>query len=144
MSEDLQYPIGRFQKPETINAAERMRFIENIRALPSLMRGATQDLTPAQIDTSYRPAGWTVRQVVHHVADSHLNSFIRFKLALTEDAPTIKPYDEALWAELSDVKQTPIETSLVLLEALHQRWLTLLDSLDDNLRARLCIPNAAR
>jgi uncharacterized damage-inducible protein DinB len=92
------------------------------------LRAAVAGLSQEQLDTPYRPGGWTVRQVVHHVPDSHLNSYVRFKLALTEDAPTIKPYDEALWAQLPDAAATPIETSLALLEALHHRWVRMLES----------------
>lgn len=95
------------------------------------MRAAVQGLSPQQLDTRYRPQGWTVRQVVHHVPDSHMNAYIRFKLALTEDAPTIKTYHEDLWAELADSRSTPVETSLTLLETLHERWVALLRSLKD-------------
>jgi DinB superfamily len=94
-------------------------------------------LTPLQFDTPYRPGGWTVRQVIHHLPDSHMNGYVRFKLALTEDAPAIKPYDEALWANLPDVRTAPVETSLMLLEALHQRWVALLESMSDAEFARV-------
>jgi hypothetical protein len=96
------------------------------------LRAAVAGLTPQQLDTPYRPEGWSVRQVVHHVPESHMNAYIRFKLALTEDEPTVKPYDEAAWAKLPDVPGTPIETSLTLLEALHDRWVRVLRLLDDN------------
>jgi hypothetical protein len=95
------------------------------------MRAAVQGLSPQQLDTRYRPQGWTVRQVVHHVPDSHMNAYIRFKLALTETEPTIKPYEQQLWAELADSRETPVETSLILLECLHQRWVLLLKRIAD-------------
>jgi uncharacterized damage-inducible protein DinB len=120
--EDLRYPTGRFKRPESLSPDERRTAIETVAATPSRMRAAVRGLSDAQLDTPYRPGGWTVRQVVHHVPDSHANAFIRFKLALTEDVPTIKPYDEAAWATLEDARSTPIETSLALLEALHDRW----------------------
>ncbi len=103
--------------------------IDQIAAAPLRMREAVSGLTPSQLDTTYRPGGWTLRQVVHHVPDSHLNAYVRFKLALTEDGPTIKPYDEARWAELSDTRDTPLNTSLAMLEALHDRWVRLLRSM---------------
>jgi hypothetical protein len=126
MSIDPRYPVGRFQPPEFIGAPERARYIETIEACPAHLRTAVAGLSPAQLDTPYREGGWTVRQVVHHVPDSHMNAFVRFKLALTENEPTIKPYDEAAWAMLSDVADTPVKTSLTLLDALHQRWAILL------------------
>jgi hypothetical protein len=95
------------------------------------MRAAVQGLSPQQLDTRYRPQGWTVRQVVHHVPDSHMNAYIRFKLALTETEPTIKPYEQQLWAELADSRETPVENSLILLKCLHQRWVLLLKSISD-------------
>jgi hypothetical protein len=128
---DLSYPIGKFSFPESTNPEERRRWIAEIVEAPARLRAAVEGLTPAQLDSPYRPGGWTVRQVVHHVPDSHLNSYIRVKLALTEDEPTIKPYDEALWAELADTPATPVEVSLTLLEALHGRWVPLLRSLSD-------------
>src|SRR6185295_10257740 len=108
---------------------QRARFIEDIAAAPQRMRSAVAGLTDEQLNTPYRDGGWTVRQVVHHLPDSHLNAYTRMKLALTEDEPVIKPYDEARWAELADVQATPIETSLTLLECLHRRWVLLLRSL---------------
>ena len=127
---DLRYPIGRFRRPETpLDDAQRRAAIDTIAATPANLRAAVRGLGDAQLDTPYRPGGWTVRQVVHHVPDSHMNAYVRFKLALTEDEPTIKPYDEARWAELADSRDTPIETSLVLLERLHERWVTLLRSM---------------
>jgi hypothetical protein len=126
--EKLQYPIGKFQFEGTITAEQRDLWIEEIAEAPQKLRLAVQGLSESQLDTPYRPGGWTVRQVVHHVADSHMNSYIRFKLALTEDLPTIKPYDEARWAELSDSKYLPVEISLQLLDSLHLRWVDLLRS----------------
>ena len=125
-SQDLRFPTGKFQRPAELDAAARAKAIEVVAATPARLRAAVSGLTDEQIETPYRPGGWTVRQVVHHVADSHLNAYIRFKLALTEDVPTIKPYDEALWAELADVRAVPIATSLTLLEAVHERWLAIL------------------
>jgi uncharacterized damage-inducible protein DinB len=109
-----------------VRAAE----INTLRQLPSRLRDAVKDLDDSQLDAPYREGGWTVRQLVHHIADSHMNSYVRFKLALTEDCPTIKPYDEAAWAELADSKQ-PIEPSLDLIGALHARWVALLEAMTD-------------
>jgi hypothetical protein len=127
---DLSYPVGRFQKETELTAERRCALIEGIAKLPRDMRAAVSGLTDSQLDTPYRPGGWTVRQVVHHVPDSHMNAYIRFKLALTESEPAIKPYDEKQWAELADVQVTPIEVSLSLLENLHTRWTLLLQSLE--------------
>jgi hypothetical protein len=126
---DLRYPIGEFKSPSTFSADDRRRSIAIMEETPAKMRAALRGLNDRQLDTAYRPGGWTVRQVVHHVPDSHLNAYIRFKLALTEDVPTIKPYDEQSWAKLEDSKHTPIETSLTLLESLHQRMTVLLKSM---------------
>ncbi|HLH31113.1 MAG TPA: bacillithiol transferase BstA [Terriglobia bacterium] len=126
---DVRYPIGPFQWQGPNTPEQRAKFIEEIARTPQRMREAVEGLTEEQLDTPYRVGGWTVRQVVHHVPDSHMNSYIRFKLALTENEPTIKAYDEAKWAELIDGKTGPIETSLQLLESLHQRWVRLLKSL---------------
>jgi hypothetical protein len=127
--EDLRYPIGRLHRPESLPDAQRRRAIDVIAAAPAEMRAAVRGLDETQLDTPYRPDGWSVRQVVHHVPDSHLNAYIRFKLALTEDTPTIKAYDEAAWAKLDDSRTTPVETSLTMLEVLHDRWVRLLRSL---------------
>jgi uncharacterized damage-inducible protein DinB len=130
MMDDLRYPTGRFVRPTApLSDAERARMIDVIAGTPAALRQALDGLTDAQLDTPYRPQGWTVRQVAHHVPDSHLNAYVRFKLALTEDQPTIKPYEESRWAMLEDTRRTPIATSLALLEALHERWVTLLRSL---------------
>ena len=128
--EDLRYPVGKHQRPETLNAAQRQAAIETIAAAPRAMREAVRGLDDAQLDTPYRPEGWTVRQVVHHVPDSHMNAYTRTKLALTETTPTIKPYDESAWATLEDSRSTPIETSLMLLEMLHDRWVRILRSMN--------------
>jgi uncharacterized damage-inducible protein DinB len=125
-STDLAFPTGRFQRPARLDPEARAKAIETVAATPARLREAVRGLTEEQIETPYRPGGWTVRQVVHHVPDSHLNAYCRFKLALTEDEPTIKPYDEAGWALLPDVKAVPIETSLALLDAVHQRWVAIL------------------
>ncbi len=129
---DLRYPIGKFERRDELNADERRTMIDTIAAAPSRMREAVSGLSDAQLDTPYRDGGWTVRQVIHHVPDSHLNAYIRLKLALTEEDPLIRPYDEALWAGLPDTQQTPVEVSLTLLESLHARWVTLLRSLEDS------------
>ena len=126
---DLNYPIGKYEPKDSLTPAEREAAIDRIAATPRHLREAVSDLSKQQLDTPYRPGGWTVRQVVHHVPDSHMNSYIRFKLALTENEPTIKPYEEALWANLQDSRDTPVEVSLTLLETLHHRWDILLRSL---------------
>ena len=129
---DPSYPIGKFVSiAGEITAEQRGGWITEIAELSAKFRGAVQGLTEVQFDTPYRPGGWTVRQVVHHVPDSHLNAYIRFKLALTEENPTIKPYEEARWAELPDTAGTQIGVSLVMLEALHRRWVNLLRSMSE-------------
>lgn len=127
--ERLRYPIGRFRFEAAAAAAERAGWIDAIAALPARLRAACDALDERAWQTPYRAGGWTPRQVVHHVADSHLNAYVRFKLALTEPNPTIKPYDEAAWAELPDVALAPPEVSLALVEALHRRWAELLGAL---------------
>jgi uncharacterized damage-inducible protein DinB len=127
---DLQYPVGKFQWSGALQPGERDRLIGEIESAPAEVRAAVAGMTEAQLDTPYRPGGWTVRQVVHHVADSHLNSYVRFKLALTETDPAIKGYDQELWANLPDSK-APVEISLNLLDALHRRWVLLLRSMGD-------------
>jgi hypothetical protein len=127
--EDLRYPVGRFAKDPEVTPEKIRGWIAEIEATPAALRAALAGLSPEQLDTPYRPGGWTVRQVAHHVPDSHVNAYVRFKLALTEEEPTIKPYEEARWAELADTRETPLEVSLALLEALHRRWVTLLRSL---------------
>src|SRR5712691_3064373 len=126
---DLRYPIGKFTFDGAPTEQARNKFIDDIELAPSRLRAAVTGLSEQQLDTPYRPGGWTIRQVVHHVPDSHLNAYVRFKLALTEEEPTIKPYAEDRWAVLADSQSTPIEVSLMLLEALHTRWMRLLGSL---------------
>ncbi len=127
--EPLRFPIGRFKLQENISEETIKECIRDIEVLPKLLRLSVEKLNDAQLDTSYRQEGWTARQVVHHIADSHLNSYIRFKWALTEDAPKIKAYDEKKWAELEEAKNAPAEISLNLLEALHRRWVMMLKNL---------------
>jgi uncharacterized damage-inducible protein DinB len=129
MEPDLRYPVGKFEAVTSLTGEQRRQCIDAIAEAPARLAAAVAGLMPAQLDTPYRPGGWTVRQLVHHIADSHMNALIRFKLALTEDEPTIKTYEEARWAELADTKTPPIESSLVLLENLHKRWVLLLRSL---------------
>jgi len=129
---DPRYPVGKYERRDTLTSDERAALIEAIAETPRRMREAVGGLTAAQLETPYRDGGWTLRQVVHHVPDSHLNAYCRFKLALTEDGPTIRPYDEAKWAELHDSVDTPIETSLTLLGSLHDRWVRLLRSMKDD------------
>lgn len=132
MAPDLRFPIGPWAPPSgPVSPAARSGFIADIAALPAQMRAAIAGLSDAQLDTPYRPGGWTVRQVVHHVADSHANGYVRQKLALTEQNPTIKPYDEERWAELPDAK-LPIDVSLRMLDAIHERWAALLQALPVN------------
>ena len=128
---DLSYPIGTFAPPSEYTAESRASAIREIRDTPALVRQAVRGLTPSQLLTPYRDGGWTVRQVVHHVPESHMNAFVRFKLALTEDNPTIRPYEEDRWVRLGDIPRTPLETSFALLDALHERWVTLLDVMTD-------------
>jgi hypothetical protein len=122
--QDLQFPIGKYQAGGDVG-----RYIDEIAAAPAQLRVAVAGLSPEQLDTPYRPGGWTVRQVVHHVPDSHMNSYMRFRLALTEPEPTIKPYDQEQWAGLIDARTGPVDVSLSLLESLHERWVLLLRSL---------------
>jgi uncharacterized damage-inducible protein DinB len=128
---DLRYPVGKFTFPSAVSIEDRTKFVQQIREAPARMRAAVAGLSDEQLNTPYRPGGWTVRQVVHHVPDSHLNSYIRFRWALTEDDPAIKTYHEDRWAELSDARTAPVEVSLTLLESLHGRWDALLGSLTD-------------
>lgn len=128
METDLRYPIGKFHRPGTLKDDQRHECIAAIDQAPSRVHSAVKGLSDQQLDTPYRPGGWTVRQVAHHLADSHMNAYVRLKLGLTENEPTIKPYDEAEWAKLADAKSA-IEPSLALLENLHKRWVLLLRSL---------------
>ncbi len=126
--DDLRYPVGKFHFPKSVSPQELSGFIDRIAETPSKLRAALAGLSDSQLDTPYRPEGWTVRQVAHHVPDSHMNSYVRFRLALTEDEPVIKPYEENRWAELPDARAMPVEPSLDLLESLHTtaRWVPLL------------------
>jgi len=126
----LKYPIGQYEAPERIDHFTINNWLATIKELPSKLKELTMPLSDAQLDTPYRPQGWTVRQTVHHLADSHMNSFIRFKLAVTENNPVIKPYDEASWAKLVDYTM-PIGVSLILLEGIHERWYYLLQNFND-------------
>lgn len=134
--DDLKYPLGRYQPPAAISPSQRATWIDQMAELPGQLSKAVAGLEDAQLDTPYRPGGWTVRQVVHHLPDSHLNSYTRFRLALTENSPLIKPYEEAAWAQLTDARTAPIAPSLTLLEGLHARFVLLLRSLSDNDFAR--------
>ncbi|MBK5187751.1 MAG: putative metal-dependent hydrolase [Gemmatimonadaceae bacterium] len=129
--EALRFPIGRFTVPESITPADRARYIEEIAAAPAALRAAVKGLSEKQLNTPYRPGGWTIRQVVHHLPDSHLNAYVRMKLALTEDEPVITPYNEDSWAKLPDSAQVPAETSLVLLEAVQERWVAIMRSMTE-------------
>jgi uncharacterized damage-inducible protein DinB len=142
---DLRFPVGKFDWNASVNEADYPSLIAAIAETPGALRSAVAGLSRDQLETSYRPGGWTVKQVVHHLPDSHLNAYTRFKLALTEDEPTIKPYDEAAWAELPDSQKVPIDVSLNLLEALHLRWVALLRSMDvASFRRRLRHPEHDR
>jgi len=134
--DELRYPTGRFARPDVLTPDQRRASVETIATTPAQMRAALRGLTEPQLDTPYRPGGWTVRQLVHHVPDSHANAYCRFKLALTEDTPTIKPYDEAAWALLEDSRTTPVETSLTMLDVLHDRWVRLLQAMSPSDFAR--------
>lgn len=128
---DLQYPIGKFERPGHITKEQRRASVAELEQLPENLQAAVSRLHAKELDTPYRLGGWTVRQVVHHVADSHMNSYGRFRLALTEEAPVIKTYDEGAWAELKDARTAAVDVSLLLLRALHSRWTDLLHSLSD-------------
>lgn len=131
MASDPRYPIGPWRWPDAVPAADRPRLIQEIANTPSLLRAAVEGLDDAQLDTPYRDGGWTLRQVVHHLPDSHVNSYTRFRLALTEEQPTIRAYREERWAELPDARTLPPGVSLALLDALHERWVVLLRSMTD-------------
>ena len=143
--EDLRYPIGRFQKKDHYSADEVKSNIQIISALPSKFMNLLGGWDDEKLDTPYRPDGWTIRQLVHHVADSHMNAYIRFRLALTEDAPFIKPYKEDLWAELPDAKSAQVELSLQLMKYIHLRWVLLMNSMDEADLARTYVhPDTGR
>lgn len=129
MTDDLRFPVGRFDVRAPVAADRLPGWTQQIADTPARLRAAVEGLSPEQLDTPYRPGGWTVRQLVHHLPDSHMNAYVRLKLALTEDEPVIKPYEEAAWAELEDSRSTPPQVSLVLLESLHDRWVRLLRAL---------------
>lgn len=131
MQKDPRYPIGKFDRNINVTKEMRSDCIKTIETLPSQLRTEVENLSEQQLDTPYRDGGWTIRQVIHHLPDSHINSYVRFKLALTEDNPKIKTYEEHLWAELPDTFKSPIDVSLNLLESLHTRWAILLRSLTD-------------
>ncbi|HEX7186031.1 MAG TPA: bacillithiol transferase BstA [Thermoanaerobaculia bacterium] len=142
---DLRYPVGEEVVKDELTEDERRAAIAVLAETPARLRAAVEGLNPEQLDTPYRPGGWTVRQVVHHVPDSHMNAYIRCKLALTEDEPTIKPYDQDRWAVLADTRTTPIEVSLVLLDTLHRRWVDLLRSMrPEDFRRSLQHPERGR
>lgn len=126
---DPHHPIGLFQEKSAVTSQDRQEFLSQLAEMPGRLRAAVKDLSPSRLDTPYRPDGWTVRQVVHHLADSHVNWYARTKLALTETQPVIKPYDEKLWASLNDARVGPIEPSLLLLDGLHMRWVQTMESL---------------
>lgn len=138
MTVDLSYPVGRFDRTATWTAETRRAALDAIATLPAAIRAAVAGLSDAQLDTPYRPGGWTVRQLVHHVADSHMNGLIRLKLALTEDSPTIKPYDQDAWAKLADAR-LPIAPSLAILDAVHERWTTVARALAERDFARVFV-----
>ena len=133
---DPRYPVGKFKRPESYSDASRAAAIQALADLPASLRTATAGRTDAQLDTPYREGGWTVRQVIHHLADSHMNAYIRTRFVVTEDKPTVKPYSEAVWAELPDAKSGAIEPSLRILDGVHARWTALLRTLDAGQFAR--------
>ena len=141
MTEDLRYPIGKFEPIQPITDSTVSKWIDAIEVLPGDLHQTVADLSDAQLDTQYRPEGWTIRQVVHHLVDSHLNAYVRCKWALTEDLPAIKTYHEDRWADLVDYRETPVKVSLDLLQALHLRWIILLRGLSvDQLRRKFQHP----
>jgi uncharacterized damage-inducible protein DinB len=133
---DPRYPIGKFELPKDVTPALRQAAIDDIAVTPAKVRAAVAGLSEAQLDTPYREGGWTVRQVVHHIADSHMNAYVRCRLALTETQPTIQPYEEGAWANLEDARSAPVEVSLELIEPLHERWVRLLRSMKTEQYAR--------
>lgn len=134
--DDPRYPIGKFQKVASLTAEQRATCIDQVAAAPAQFRRAVTGLTPAQLETPYRDGGWTVRQVAHHLPDSHMNAYLRFKFGLTEDAPAIKTYEEKDWAKTPEVATTPVDVSLALLDALHLRWVPLLRAMTPQQFAR--------
>jgi len=136
MNADLRYPVGKWVKQPSVSAAECAAMIQDIASAPAALASAVKGLTDAQLDTPYRDGGWTPRQIVHHVADSHMNAYIRFKLGMTEDNPTIKPYDEKTWAETLDGRTAPVDMSLPMIDSLHRRWVQFMTSIDQADMAR--------
>jgi hypothetical protein len=136
---DERFPIGKHHKVTNPDSAQIDEWLSAIEETPARLRDAAKGLTDTQLDTPYRDGGWTVRQVIHHVADSHMHSYARFRFALTEPSPTIHPYDEAAWAELPDAKTMPVEVSLTLLDSLHHRWMFLLRTLDSEALAKVFV-----
>jgi uncharacterized damage-inducible protein DinB len=136
MNEDIRYPVGKWVRLPSVDADGCAALIQQIAVAPAAIAAAVKGLTDAQLDTPYRPEGWAPRQIVHHVADSHMNAYIRFKLGVTENDPTIKPYDEKLWAETVDGKSAPVDSSLAVIDGIHRRWVQFLRSLDGRAFAR--------
>jgi hypothetical protein len=128
---DVRYPVGPCEWPAEVSAAEKRTHLRDIAQLPAKLREAVAGLAKQHLDVPYREGGWTIRQIVHHIPDSHMNSYVRFKLALTEDQPTIKPYNEKLWAEIPEARTARIEMSLDMVDALHKRWSLMLDNMTD-------------
>lgn len=129
---DLQYPVGKFELTVFPNQKERKILIKSVAELPGKLKSVVKEFGHEHLEIPYREGGWTARQVIHHLADSHMNAYIRFKLALTEDTPVIRPYNQEEWAKLPDVKSTPVDVSINLLESIHQRWTVLLNSMSEN------------
>ena len=138
-SDDVRFPVGKFARSASLSTADREACVDELAALPSAIRAAVQGLTADQLDTPYRDGGWTVRQVVHHVADSHMNAFVRMRLGATEDNPPAKNYDENLWSALADSRTAPVELSLALLDGLHQRWVLWLRAAGPDVLARTVV-----
>lgn len=130
MTEDIRYPVGKWVREPKLDAAGRAACFKAIGDVPATLAAAVAGLTDAQLDTPYREGGWSPRQIVHHLADSHMNAFTRFKLGVTEDNPTIKPYDENAWAQTADSRQGPVSLSLAIVDGVHRRWVMLLESLE--------------
>ncbi len=139
MSTDVRYPIGRYSAPQTVSSTERRQMVDRIRALPVRLRASVHGLTEAQLDTPYRDGGWKVREVVHHIGDSHLNALVRFKLGLTEVAPTVRPYDENLWLQTGDAINADFDEALDFVEAMHRRFTAVVSSIDDEASLRTII-----
>ena len=142
--DQVRYPVGDFRVDPDVTAAKRRRWLQQMEETPARLAAAVAGLDEAQLDTPYREGGWTPRQVVHHLADAHLNGFVRFKLAVTEDRPAIKTYEEDLWGETADVRQGPVDASLRLLAALHERWMILLGSLSEEQFGRCAFSHPQR